>query len=286
MKRSIIVLLGASALFFIAACQQKSDASNSGTNNSGAQHADVKTTLAGRWVAIDFCSRVSSEGSVAKIFNQRSRPFAVVMEFSAQTPGTVLCGDGDTTWQVPIKINVDTIELIHAVGDKSVFLVYEPDTKDLQMFNTTSKPAQMDRFTKSTGSMGTINYTFAMALNHNLLNGTYASSGNKIQFEPSGTMTELGGYNRYRVCIGRECLPDGTNLDAIQLWKQGVTNSPKWFGIRMSPGSDTLSIFDLVQKKTDSTTTNVPGAVKFRLVRQKPAPQQPKTTPPPAPAKK
>jgi hypothetical protein len=284
MRHIFLACIAGGLLICGIACK---NSNNTSPEASGAQRADVSTTLAGQWVDIDFCSRVNSLGSIAKIYQKQRRPLALALEFNAGRPDSVLCSDGISTWSLPIKINADTIEVIRGEGKRSVFLMYSPEAKDLTMFDATEKPVLIERFTKSKGSQGPLKVALANALNHNLLSGSFMKMGGDknatISFDPIGSVNGLGDFNRYRLCVGGKCLPNGSYLDAIELLSTTDKNTGKWYGLQMSEGRDTLIILNLSYEQRDSFQVTKVGTPLYKLVKKK---AEATPVPAPQPAKK
>lgn len=228
--------------------------------------------LGGHWIAMDFCSRANQYGSVLAAMNNAHLPYAFALTFNPGQPDSVTCFNGIETWNLPVKYNADTLELVGAYQGKSVFLVYNSQLakdNDITMFDVTKGRAQMDKFNKSKGDSKDGYTAFLLALNHNVLGGTFKGPGGKIHFAPDGTLTGLKDYDRYELCTAGDCFVAGQAIDVVTFSNSKTENSEKFFGYRFDGQNETLTIFNLVNKNPDEKGAYVVGTPAYKFVRDK-----------------
>ncbi|MBV6442080.1 MAG: hypothetical protein DYG98_01990 [Haliscomenobacteraceae bacterium CHB4] len=232
--------------------------------------------LGGHWIAMDFCSRANQYGSVLQAMNNAHLPYAYAMTFNPGQPDSVTCYNGFETWNLPVKYNADTLELVGARQGKSVYLVYDSQQeKDLTMFDATTGRVQMDKFIKSRSEEAKDGYSaFLTALNHNVLGGLFTPVGKgasgDVQFSPGGFIQGLKDYNRYELCTAGDCFVAGQDVDVVTFYNSKVENSNRFMGYRFSAQNDTLSIFNLASTNPDEKGAYKINGVAYKLVRKKP----------------
>lgn len=269
--KKILFLIGAAALL-LAAC--KSDPKATGNQGEAAQANASPTYLAGHWIAMDFCSRANQYGSVLDVMTNSYVPYAYAISFDPNKPDSVICYNGMESWTVPVKYNVDTIELINARPGKSVFLVYHSNgQKDMTMFDPTQGSMKMDQFIKSKANARDGYAAFTAALNHNLFSGAFVPLGGKpakkdVQFSPGGFILDWEPYDRYSVCTAGDCFVANNNIDVITLRKSKVENSEKFYGFKYNGQNDTLTFYNLVDTKPGEKGMYAPKGVAFRFLRK------------------
>jgi hypothetical protein len=280
--------------FFLAttaffSCKNNQNAPNStAPNGTTIEHANANN-LAGHWIALDFCSRAGSRHSVLKAMNNENahKPFAYAFSFSADKADSVVCHIGSKSFSLPIRVNIDTIEVKNARNGKSVYLVYIPETKNIELFDNTQDRALIDRLIKSSSTDPNGYTAFTAALNHNLFEGNFTPVGKPsaapVQFLSSGQINNLGDYDRYSVCTDGGCFVLGDQTDVVLLGDT-KTRTTKNFGLRYSTNGDTLSLYNLVQP--DPTKAATLGTVAYRFLHtlpvQAPKPAEPKRQQQPA----
>jgi hypothetical protein len=265
MNKNIIACCG---LILLAFSSCKNDASTK--NAGGPANANVNT-MAGYWVAIDFCSRANQYGSFLAAVNNSHLPFAFALTFTPAKPDSVEIFDGAKSRMLPVRFNVDTIEIKGARGVKPIFLVYDSKgTKDITMFDPSPSGTQLDKFIKSKAGTKDGQLAFQVALNHNLFSGTFTKMGGKatdkpMLMTPGGFITNFEDFDKFSVCTGGDCLVAGNDIDIIKLSKTKVENSEKTFGFRYGIHNDTLTIVNL-----DPGTGNSkqPGKPVYKFLRK------------------
>lgn len=105
MQKILILILFSIAL--LSACKQ--DSKTSATEQE-SQTASPQL-LDGHWIAMDFCARANQYGSVLQAMNNAHKPYSYSLTFDRANPDSVGCFNGFETWKVPVKYNVDTLEL-------------------------------------------------------------------------------------------------------------------------------------------------------------------------------
>ena len=269
--KNLILCFSALALLLVAC---KSDPKNAGAQADTEKPSAAPQYLAGHWFAMDFCSRSSQYGSVLAAMSNSHIPYAYGITFDPDNPDTVICYNGIESWALPVKYNVDTIELIGARPGKSVFLVYNSQIdKNITMFDGTSGTMQIDLFFKSKANTKDGYLAFSTALNHHLFNGTFFPIGKggedkKLQFTPGGYIMDWEPYDRYSVCTAGDCFVCGNNIDIITLRRAKVDNSEKMFGFRFSPQNDTLTFYNLVNTNPNEKGMYAVKGVAYRFRRQ------------------
>jgi hypothetical protein len=268
LMQKFVSFLAFSLVFLFISCK------NDPAANNGAvvplEHANP-VNLAGHWIPIDFCARANQYQSVLKAMNNAHLPYTYAITFSVDQPDSVTCYNGFETWKLAAKINVDTIELLEARPGKSVYLVYDPASKDITMFDgTTNAGTQMDRMIKSKANSPTGYLAFTTALNHNLFEGNFFPIGQKtdkpVTFTPGGYIMNFEDYNRYAPCTGGDCFMMGDVMDVVTFATTKVKDSQKLFGFKFSNNGDTLSFYNL--KISDTEKAAQLGGVAYRFLRK------------------
>ncbi len=283
----ITVLFCISVFTILFAC--KNDP-NSATATPDIQHASP-ALLEGHWIAMDFCARANQYGSVLGALNNAHAPYAYAYTFSANDPDSVTCFNGFESWKCAVKYSLDTIEIKEARPGKSIFMVYEPNSKDMNTYDgTNDRGTELDRYIKSKSNSPNGYLAFTTALNHNLFEGNFFPVGKNVekpvQFTPGGYILEFPDYDRYLPCTGGDCFLLGDQMDVLTLANTKDKSSKKFFGFKYSAKNDTLSIYKLNESATEKSATV--GALAYRFIRkmpepakQKPGARQP-VAPPPA----
>lgn len=254
---------------FGAACKQDPKTGNTGQVPQTAS-ANI---LGGHWIDIDFCARAAQYGSVLQAMNNAHLPYAFAFEFNPGQPDSVTCFNGVETWNLPVKYNADTLELVGARQGKSIFLVYSSqENMDITMFDVTTGQARMDRFIKSKAGAKDGLTAFHVALNHNLLNGIFTPLGkgasDKVQFTPGGYIQGLKDYDRYELCTAGDCFVTGDLIDVVTFSKSQTENSGKMLGYRYSAQNDTLTFYNLLNDKPDEKGAYKIGAPVYKFSRK------------------
>jgi hypothetical protein len=257
-------------LFFVA-CKQDSKTSDTPTVSRTAN----PNLLGGFWVAIDFCSRANQYGSVLQAMNNSHAPYAYALTFNPGQPDSVTCYNGFESWNLPVKYNADTLELVGARPGKSVFLIYNSQLErdnDITMFDATTGRVQMDRFIKSNAGTVDALMAFRVALNHNIFGGLFTplakGATGDVQFTPGGFIMGAKDYDRYEVCVAGDCFVAGQDIDVVTLSNSKIENSGKPYGYRFSAQNDTLTFFNLLNKNPDEKGTYVVGAPAYKFLRK------------------
>lgn len=256
------------------ACKNAPNANSTDPNapTGPVEHANP-TNLAGHWIAIDFCSRAASRNSILKAMNTEGAhmPYAYAFTFNPEQMDSVTCYNGVETYKLAARVNLDTIELKDARQGRSVFLVYLPQTKEMELFDATTGSAHIDRLIKSSSDAPGGENAFAVALNHHLFEGNYAPVDKKVdiftQFTPTGYITNFPGYDRYKPCIGGDCFLLSDQMDVMTVANSKDPNSLKMFGFRFSTAGDTLTLYNMNVSATEKAATL--GNVAYRFTRKK-----------------
>ncbi len=225
-----------------------------GDNKSNSKKATgLVAQLAGNWVTLGVCQTIGEYGSVIEATNNTHVPFSYALAFDVNTPDQVVCYNGVKSWQLPINVVKDTIEMVGAKDGKSIFLVVENGGQDkvMTMFDGTTDPAQMDVFTKSNAMNTPPSEAFKLALNYNLLGQNYTSISKsnakpEVMFYPNGIIKGIDPYNHYEICAGGDCFLGGGAFDVIELSNTSDASKPlKNFGFKFSTTNDTLTLYNL-----------------------------------------
>jgi hypothetical protein len=274
------------SLFFsiviLTAISCKQDQKNIDPNRpSNFQAGDPASpeVLAGHWINLDFCARVGQYGSVLQTMNNSHVPYAYAFTFNPGVPDSVTCYNAFESWNLGVKYKKDTLELLKAVKDKSVFLMYNSQgDKDMTMFNSTAGRTQMDNFIKSKAGTKDGYLAFTTALNHHLFQGTFTpvgkAAGSKVSFTPGGFLVGVNGFDRFEACIGGDCFLAGQDIDVVTFYdsKKGKEASMKFFGYRYNGGNDTLSIYNLVNSNPAEKGAYKMGSLAYKYSREIAAP--------------
>lgn len=201
-------------------------------------------------------------------------PYAYAFSFDPNKPDSVTCFNGMEEWALPVKFKDDTLELVGATANKSVFLVYHSgSTKEISMYDGTKGPVRLDRFIKSNANARDGYTAFAAALNHNLFSGSFsrASKGlgkENIVFSPGGFILNWDQYNRYQVCTNGDCFVMGNDMDVITLSNSKKENSTMMYGFKYSAANDTLTLYNLINTNPDEKGAYKLGKPAFTLLRK------------------
>ncbi len=241
-------------IFTLLACKQDPKISQGVPVHVQPGEQANPTVLAGHWIAMDFCAFANQYGSVLEAMNNSHLPYAYAITFNPAKPDSALCYNAFESWTLPIRYNVDTLELMGARPGKSIFLIYHSNgDKEITMIDPTGDRTQLDRFVKS--KAGTVDgYTaFTTALNHNVLHGVFAplgkGAGGQITFTPGGFLQGLKGYDRYELCTGGDCFLAGQDIDVITFFdSKDEAKTSKFFGYRYNENNDTLTLYNLVNQ--------------------------------------
>ncbi|MFN0175996.1 MAG: hypothetical protein ACKVU0_15200 [Saprospiraceae bacterium] len=262
-------------VFTLLACKQDPKISQGVPVHMQPGEQANPTVLAGHWIAMNFCAFANQYGSVLGAMNNGHLPYAYAFTFNPAKPDSVLCYNAFESWTLPIRYNVDTLELMGARPGKSIYLIYDSKgDKEITMIDPTEGRVQLDRFIKS--KAGTVDgYTaFTTALNHNLLNGAFKllgkGAGGQISFTPGGFLLGLKGYDRYEICTGGDCFLAGQDIDVITLFdSKDEANTSKFFGYRYNENNDTLTFYNLVNKNPEEKGLYKVAAPAFKFSRKK-----------------
>ncbi|TNE59289.1 MAG: hypothetical protein EP344_08940 [Bacteroidetes bacterium] len=271
--KHILFFFSATLLLFSACGDDPANAG--GQQNNGNSTNASPMLLSGHWVAIDFCSRANQYGSVLDAMNQAHLPYAYSISFDPANPDSVVCHNGIESWTCLVKYNVDTLEIVNARDDKSVFLLYNSQgEKDITMFDPTQGRVRMDRFIKSGANTRDGYSAFTTALNHNLFGGIFRQIGkgataDTIQFTPGGFIMKWAPFDRYNVCTSGSCFVCGNDIDVLTVSKYRKEGSEQIYGFRFNGTNDTLSFFNLVPPPASSPegAAYSIGRVAYQFVR-------------------
>ncbi|GAB4495044.1 MAG: hypothetical protein OHK0019_23040 [Saprospiraceae bacterium] len=268
-------LLSTALLFlvFLTAC--KRDTKNANDSGVGSTTASPEL-LGGYWIAMDFCSRANQYGSVLDAMNNAHVPYAYAITFNPGQPDSVTCFNGSENWNVAIKYNADTLELVGARQGKSIFLVYDSQgSKEMTMFDATTGQVYLEKYIKSKATNSRDGYAaFLLALNHNLMGGYFKQIGKgaaagDVRFLPDGHIEGLKDYDRYEICTGGDCFVAGQDADVITLYNSKVENSNKFFGFRFSAQNDTLTILNLLNTNPEEKGVYKVTGAAYTFLRKK-----------------
>ncbi len=255
---------------FFSACKQDS------------KNADTKTPaltaspdmLGGDWIAMDFCARANQYGSVLQATENAHQPYSYSLTFNPGMPDSVGCYNGFETWNVPVKYNADTLELVGAIQGRSVFLIYDSKgNQDMTMFSFIDGNTRLDKFIKSKAGAKDGPAAFHVALNHNLFNGIFSPIGkgasNNVTFTPGGLIQGLKEYDRYEVCAGGDCFVANNLIDIVTFSKAQAENSEKILGFRYSAQNDTLTFYNMVNTNPNEKGAFAVGPVAYKFSRKR-----------------
>lgn len=273
MKKTLLLI--STATLLLAAC--KSDPKTTAGNQSepAAQPNASPTYLAGHWIDMDFCSRANQYGSVLATMTNSHVPYAYAITFDPNKPDSAICFNGMESWTVPVKYNVDTVEILNARPGQSVYLVYHSTgQKDMTMFDPTQGSVQMDQFVKSKANARDGYTAFLAALNHNLFSGAFVplgknvAKGKDIQFSPGGFILDWAPYDRYSVCTAGDCFVAANDIDVITLRRSKEANSEKFYGFKYNGQNDTLTFYNLVDTKPGEKGMYAPKGIAYQFLRK------------------
>ncbi len=264
---SFILLLA----FCCSACKSDTKTPDSAAATVTASPA----LLGGHWIAMDFCSRANQYGSVLQAMNNAHLPYAYAITFNPGQPDSVTCYNGLESWNLPVRYNADTLELVGARPGKSVFLVYDSQQeKDITMFDATTGQVQLDKFIKSKAEAKNGYAAFQVALNHNVLGGLFTplskGASGDVQFTPAGLIQGLKDYDRYELCTGGDCFVAGQAVDVVTFFNSKVENSNKFMGYRFSAQNDTLTILRLENTNPEEKGAYKVNGAAYKFLRKKP----------------
>jgi hypothetical protein len=267
-----LFLIAFALLCTCVACKQ--DADKKGANGT-TKAEETLNMLAGHWVAIDFCARANSYGSVLQAMNETHLPYAYAFTFNPAYKDSVECFNGFEQYKLPYIINADTIQILGARGEKKpVFLVITNQDKEreITMFDPAPSGTQIDRFIKSKAGATDGYMAFVTALNHNLFSGAFtllAKGGeSNIQFTPGGFIQKFKDFDRYEVCTAGDCFAAGPEVDVITFKNSRKENSEKMFSFKYNTKHDTLTIYNLVEQNPDEKGTAVVGKPAYKFLRK------------------
>ena len=269
MQKIFLSLLVLSTLF--AACKNDNKSSEEGEPDL---HASAKQ-LDGHWIAMDFCARANQYRSVLQAMNNGHLPYAYAITFSESNPDSAICDNGLESWSLPVKYNVDTVELVGARDGKSVYLVFHSQSeKNMTMFDVTTGQAFMDNFIKSKAGTKTGNGAFNVAINHNVLGGLFTSKSKgvtgDVQFTPGGLIQGIKDYDRYKLCIAGDCFVTGDQMDVVTFYNSAQKDDGKMLGFKFD-NDDNLNIYELINSNPDEKGAYTVGKVVYALERRQPA---------------
>lgn len=257
------------AIFF-SACKQDSKTADTKEPSLTAS----PDMLGGYWIAIDFCARANQYGSVLQAVENAYRPYTYALTFNPGMPDSVGCYNGFETWNVPVKYNADTLELVGAIQGRSVFLIYDSKgNQDMTMFSFIDGNTRLDKFIKSKAGAKDGAAAFHVALNHNLFSGMFTPLGKgaktSVQFTPGGFIQGLKEYDRYEVCAGGDCFVANDLIDIVTFSKAQTQNSEKILGYRYSAQNDTLTFYNMVNTNPNEKGAFAVGKVAYQFLRKK-----------------
>lgn len=238
-------------------------------NNTNKNNSSTVQSLAGAWISEDFLGFAMKYRSVIEARNNGRAPFAYALTFDILRPNQVICHNGFET--IPLNINIvsDTIEMKNAVQGKSIFLVYESQSsKKLAMYDASKGSVEISYFIKAPASADAIAYqAFLAKLNKAIIAGNYKLAKGKnqvpVSFNEDGSIAGLE-YNKYELCTNGDCFVTGTAIDVVSLYKENDTN-PVFFGYRVSPGKETVTLYELKNEKPEEKGAYTVGAPVYTL---------------------
>jgi hypothetical protein len=245
-------LLPILGIFLFFACKNDPKTGPNTTNGSSINASN--DVLTGNWVAADFISRAGTNGSLVKAKENNMNPYALAFNFSSKIKDSVTCYDSRKNWRLPVRINVDTVEIKGATSDgKSVYLIYHSSTdKSIDLINTTGTAPTIQRFTRTKAAEMDAFVAFNMALNVNFFNKKYKLTGKKnteVTFSHDGEVQGLPSVNFYRLCTGGDCMVAGEFQDIIYMG-DSKTRTGDYYGFRSSVQQDSLIIYKMKPENT------------------------------------
>ena len=272
MQRFFIPLT-ALCVFFFACKQDPKNVAPGNPSNTSANAPASPQMLGGHWIAMDFCSRANQYGSVLAAINNAHVPYCYSFEVNPSQPDSVLCSNGMETFKLAVKYLADTLVMLNARPGKNIFLVYDSkDDQDITMFDGSTGSMQMDRFVKSKANARDGYMAFQVALNHNLFGGTLTQIGKaasgQITFTPGGFILGMKEYDRYVVCTAGDCFVGDDKTDVITLSNHKNKGSEKMFCFRYNAYNDTLTFYNLVNKRPQEKGGYAVGAPAYRFYRK------------------
>jgi hypothetical protein len=258
----------------LSACKQDNKA---GTPQLSKE--ELLNALAGHWIAVDFCARANQYGSVLSAMNNSHKPYAFSMTFNPAKPDSVVCYNGMETATLPVKFNVDTLEVQGARGPgTSIFMIYNRNEteKDIVAFDRAPSGMQMDRYIKSKAGTPDAASAFLMAINHNLFSGIFMLPGQTkekaTQITPTGRITNFKDFDRFEVCLTGDCfvLGPGDHSDIITLYNKKDEANKKMYNFRYSGQNDTLYMYNLINERPEEKGAYKLGKLAYTFLRKKP----------------
>jgi hypothetical protein len=240
--------------------------------NASTSHAS-NDRLLGNWLATDFISRAMASASIVNAKNNNMEPYALAFSFNYQLKDSVNCFDSRRNWRLPVRFNVDTVEIKNATSEgKSIFMVYNSGTdQSIDLINTTGASPTIQRFTRTRTAEMDAFTAFNMALNVGFFKNEFTlagKSGNKVTFLQDGQVTGLSGIDFYRLCTGGDCMVAGEFQDVIYLGNSELKKGD-FYGFRSSVQRDSFLIYKMksdepIEKKNYKIT-----GTAFTLLRKK-----------------
>ena len=270
------------AVLLLIASACKNDKSDNKTDAAAGQTASPEQ-LTGHWISRDFISRVSQYGSVIQTINNSHRPYAYGMTFNPSIPDSIMCFDGQKSWNLPVVYDHDTLEMKGANSGKSIFMMFDGKQRErtLTMINSTNGRAEMDVFIKAKGDIQNAEQAFRVAVNHNSLGGRFtplSKGAQTLTFIPEGKVSGMPGLDRYEICLVGDCFVGGNNFDVVTFSNSREENSNKLMGFTLGNTNDTLTLYNLINPKPGEKVAQTLGAVYGKYLRVK-TPEQPAKQP-------
>jgi hypothetical protein len=233
--------------------------------------------LAGNWIAMDFVARANQYGSVLQTMNNSHLPFAYAISFNPAKPDSALCFNASKFWMMALRYNVDTIQLLGDPSGKPVYLIYHATSntdKEITMIDPTGPKVKMDRFIKSKAEVPEAYTAFTIALNHNILSGTFTPIGGgkgtkgPVKFDVNGFMTGFKDFDRYVLCTGGDCLVAGQEIDVITFYSPKTEFKPNYYGYKYNGQNDTLTLYNLINATPDVKGSYKVGSPAYKFSRK------------------
>jgi hypothetical protein len=229
--------------------------------------------LAGNWLAIDFIARASDAQSTVKAKENNMEPYAYAFSFTNALKDSVNCFNESKTWRLPVRFNVDTVEIKNATPEgKSVYLVYHSGTdKTMDLINTTSNTPTIQRFTRTQAVLMEPYVAFNIALNTNFFRTKYQLINKKdadVIFGQDGQVTGLPNIDFFRLCIAGNCRVAGEFHDVIYLGNS-KTKTGEFYEFRSSVQRDSFFIYNLKSETPTIPKSSVIKNTAFTLIAHK-----------------
>ncbi|MFN4079597.1 MAG: hypothetical protein ACK4NS_01750 [Saprospiraceae bacterium] len=233
--------------------------------------------LGGHWIAMDFCRRASQYGSVVRAIDAAPTPFAFGVTFTTIKPDSVTCYNGIEEWTLGVKYRKDTLEMPHAMGDRSAFWIYDSGgDRKLTLFGVENNSVYLHEYIKSTAGAANGMLAFRTALNANLFSGAFllisAKSQNQILFTPGGFINGMQDFDRYEVCVSGDCFATESTArsDVMTLRNSKKEGSETIFAWEYNDNADTLTLYNLRNTHPQEKGAYARAGIAYRFLRKKP----------------